>query len=154
MPLSFRGTQPHWGRINAHFDLPKMAIKISAVSVTHCRTELLELWSHLKVNACGAVCLQLRNAQGRLRIEHRWFMEIPSEKVVCALLRGELGSQVILEGMCMKFSDEDLEFYRLESHLIQTICWNVKLNPSHFSYISHLLRQFHVTNICWEPTGW
>lgn len=49
-------------------------------------------------------------------------MEIPSDKVLCALLQARLGSQVILEGMCTKFSDEDLKFYRLESHLIQTIC--------------------------------
>lgn len=79
-------------------------------------------------------------------------MEILSEKVRCALLQDKLGSQVILEGMWMEFSDEDLKFYRLESHLIQTICWNVKLSPSLFSYISHILCQFSITNIRWGPT--
>lgn len=49
-------------------------------------------------------------------------MEILPEKVLCALLQAKLGSQLILEGMCIKFSDEDLKFYKLESHLIQTIC--------------------------------
>ena len=49
-------------------------------------------------------------------------MEIPSEKVLCALFQGKLRSQVILEGMCMKFSDEYLKFYTVESCLIKTIC--------------------------------
>jgi hypothetical protein len=49
-------------------------------------------------------------------------MEMLPEKVLCALLQDKRGSQVILERMCMKFSDEDLTFFRLESHLIQTIC--------------------------------
>lgn len=40
-------------------------------------------------------------------------MEIPLEKVLCALLQDKLGSHVILEGMCIKFLDEDLKFYRL-----------------------------------------
>lgn len=101
---------------------------------------------------CATFCLQLGNAQGRHWIEQWWFMEIPSEKVLCALLQDKLGSQVMLEGMWMKFSDEDLKFYRLESHLIQTICGNIKLSPLLFSYISHILCQFSITNIHWGPT--
>lgn len=42
-------------------------------------------------------------------------MEIPVEKVLCALLQDKLRSHVILEGMCIKFLDEDLKLYRLES---------------------------------------
>lgn len=42
-------------------------------------------------------------------------MEIPFEKVLCALLQDKLESHIILEGMCIKFLDEDLKFYSLES---------------------------------------
>lgn len=98
------------------------------------------------------LCLQLGNAQGRHWTEQWWFMEIPSEKVLCTLLQDKPRSQVILEGMWMKFSDEDMKFYRLESHLIQTICWNVKLSPSLFSYISHSVCQVSIIDIRWGTT--
>lgn len=41
----------HRGRMDTHFDLPSMATKILVVSVTHYKIELLELWSHLRMNA-------------------------------------------------------------------------------------------------------
>lgn len=94
-------------------------------------------------------CLQLGNAQG-----WHWAIMIHGNsiwEILCALLQDNIGSQVMLEGMWMKFSDEDLNFYRLESHLIQTICWNVKLSPSLSSYISHILCQFSITDIRWGP---
>lgn len=108
--------------MNTCFDSPSMATKISAASVTCDRTGLLELESS-KGDSCGTACRQLGSAQGRPRVEQWWFMEIPSETALCALFQAKLGSQVTLEGMCTKFSYEDLTFYRVESHLIQTICW-------------------------------
>lgn len=92
--------------------------------MTYYRTELLELWSHLRVNALWGSPPLAGSCPERYPREQWWFMEILSEMVLCAYYRLSWGANSFWNECVWSFQMRTWSF----------ICWIQTFDSNHLLY--------------------